>query len=498
MKRIALIFCVSVLSFGCVHEKESAKVEPVEGKVAVPSVNPILLPPPTLQEIKEARREAAGSAAEHPVNVKMSFQKVPLKDAIIALARATGYNVVVPPKLEGTITLELSEDTLEKCLDALLRPFGYSYRISGKEIVVISRITRIFKLKFPLSHRNLKTSIDATIGSSGSTGGGSSSSGTASMSISNNLNLDFWRDVSNTIKGILKDDPEAFYSVEPSTGTIVVSARPVEVERIAEFIKSLNRFSEYQVLIEAKIVEVSLNKNNQSGVNWEFLTHNNLLGAAGSISFKTNSVSNPSNAPFQLKIMKSDKSITFLLGLLSRFGKVNVLSSPRIIALNGQPAMIKVGKDYIVMYTSQSTTTTSTGGGTATTSVAQEVTTTSILTEGVVLTIIPKILSKKELILNITPAISSLDTPIQQGDTSELNNRIFTVNVRQLNTVVRARSGETIILGGLMAETKNRQTEKIPLLGDLPVVGYPFKASDYKVSKVEVVIMLTPRIEKIE
>ena len=498
MRRRAIFLILPIFLTGCVHNKKSLNITSKHNKqtkkLAI-NISPILLPPPTLQEIKMIKKR--DFTIKHPVNVKISFSNVDLQEALLALAKATGYSIVIPPNIKGKVSMELSENTIEDCLDALLKPFGYSYKIIGKRILIISKVTRIFRLNFPLSQRDFRSSIDATVGSSTTSTETASTSGTASMSVSNKLNLKFWENVEKIIREFLKEDVDSFYSIEPSSGTIVVSARPGEIIKISKFIKSLNKFSEYQVLIEAKIVEVTLNKNNQTGVNWELLTRNNFLGAAGSIVFNS-PVANPNNSPFQLKILKSDKGFSFLLGILSQFGKVNVLSSPRIIALNGQPAMIKVGKDYIIIYQNQTTTSTSTGGQTATTLVTQSVETTSILTEGVILTIVPKIISKNELILNITPAISSLDTPLPQTTTSGFENKIFTVNVRQLSTIVRAKNGETIILGGLMAETKNETQNKIPILGDLPLIGFPFRSSSSKLSKAELIIMLTPHIEEIK
>ena len=159
--------------------------------------------------------------------------------------------------------------------------------------------------------------------------------------------------------------------------------------------------------------------------------------------------------------------------------------------------MIKVGKDYIVIYSSQTTSSTTTGGQTANTMITEEIETSSVITEGVVLTIVPKIIGNNQVLLNITPAISSLDTPLttNTSNTSEFMNKLFAVNVRQLNTVVRARDGETVILGGLIAESKSKETEGVPVLKDIPIFGIPFRSTNTSTSKSELIIMLTPHIE---
>jgi type II secretory pathway component GspD/PulD (secretin) len=166
--------------------------------------------------------------------------------------------------------------------------------------------------------------------------------------------------------------------------------------------------------------------------------------------------------------------------------------------MNGQPAMIKVGRDYLAIYRTQTTSTTSTGSQTATTLTTEEVETNTILTEGVVLTIVPKIDDKGNIILNISPAISSLDSPLiigTTGTTGEFIDKVYSVNIRQLNTVVKVKSGQTVILGGLIAESKSKEKEGVPVLQDIPLLGNAFRSTSEVSSKTELVIMLTPYVE---
>ncbi|WP_297446020.1 secretin and TonB N-terminal domain-containing protein [Desulfurobacterium sp.] len=505
MRKILLLPAISILTFGCSH---SSKIKvtpdvskPKETKPISISITPMPLEPPTLQEIKRFT-EKSEELPESNLKVHLSFKDADVKDALLALAKATDYNVIIPPDIEGKVTVDLDGKSLEECLDALLSPLGYSYKLDGRVIKIITRETKVFHLLFPTSQREFESSIDATIGSSGTGGsiggseGSSGASGTASMRVANRYNVNFWNEVKEVLNSILKEDNKALYSIEQSTGTIVVTAKPREISRVAQFVEKLNSFSSKQVTIEAKILEVKLNRKNQTGINWKLLTDNNFFGAGATVSFSSGS---PDSMPFNFQVVKADKKISSIIGLLSQFGKVNVLSSPRIVAVNGQPAMIKVGKDYIVIYSSQTTSSTATGSQAATTITTQEIETSSVTTEGVVLTIVPKIIGRDQVLLNITPAISSLDTPLitnsGSGDTSEFMNKVFAVNVRQLNTIVRAKNGETVILGGLIAESKSKESEGVPVLKDIPLLGIPFKSTTTTTSKTELVIMLTPHIE---
>ncbi|SMP12486.1 MSHA biogenesis protein MshL [Desulfurobacterium pacificum] len=504
MKRKALILLSTAILSSCAYQNSNVKTtipqptkkisQPKKTPTLTINVNPLPLKPKTLTEMENIKTENT-----HPVNVNLTFNDIPLNKALLMLAKATGYNVIIPPDINGTVTLELKEDSLESCLNALLKPFGYSYKIDGNNIYVITKLTKVFHLNLPQINRTLTSSIQATIGGESSNTGVNTSTSSATMSISNNYSSEFWNNVKSALETLLKEDKTASYSIEPLTGTIVVSAKPKTMKRIENFIKTLNKETEKQVLIEAKIVEVKLDKKNQTGINWKYLTFSNFLGSGGEYSTITFNSGSPSSMPFQLSVVKVNNTFSALLGLLSQFGKVNVLSSPRILAMNGQPAMIKVGRDYIVIYKTQTTSTTSTAGETASTLTTEEINTDTILTEGVVLTIVPHIDDKGNVILNITPAISSLDTPIVSGftnTTEDLLNKIYAVNIRQLNTVIKARSGQTIILGGLIAKSKSETKEGVPFFQDLPLIGNAFKSNTQTSSKTELVIMLTPYVEK--
>ncbi len=502
---IILLGAITLLS-SCTQQNTTIKTTPPTAKPeqkmqkTLPiNISPIPLKPKTLSEL-----ESSETPTSHSVNVNLSFDNVPLNKALLILSKVTGYNVIVPPDVNGTVTMEIKEDTLESCLNDLLKPFGYSYKIDGNNIYVITKITKVFHINLPQVKRNLSSSIEATVGGSSSEGasgegsGLSTSSSSATMSISNDYSMTFWDNIKTALETILKEDKSASYSVEPVTGTIVVSAKPETMKKVEGFIKTLNRESQKQVLIEAKIVEVKLDKKNQTGINWKYLTFSNFLGSGGEYSTIQFNSGNPNSMPFQLSVVKVNNTFSTLIGLLSQFGKVNVLSSPRILAMNGQPAMIKVGKDYIVIYRTQSTSTTATGGETASTLTTEEISTDTILTEGVVLTIVPRIDDKGNIILNITPAISSLDSPLitgSYGSSSEFINKVYAVNIRQLNTVIKAKSGQTIILGGLIANSKSENKEGVPLLQDIPLIGNAFKSKTSTSTKTELVIMLTPYVE---
>ena len=488
-----------LLMEGCsVNQNQEVKVSPSTSIVPkkektsiVFNLKPLPVQPPTLQEMKSFQN------TERDVLINFSFDNMDLKKVLLALGKATGYNVIVPPDVKGKVSIELKEETLENSLNSLLKPFGYSYRIDGKNIYVVSKETKVFHVNLLQTKRSYSSSIEASVG--GSSGGGeSTTTSTTTMSIDNSYDLNIWDNIKKAIDVIVKGDKTASYSVEPISGTIIVTAKPETLRKVEELVNTINGISDRQVLIEAKIVEVKLDRKNEFGINWKYLTFSNFLGSGGEYSTISFNSGSPEGKPFQLSIVKVNSTFSGLIGILSQFGKVNVLSSPRIVAMNGQPAMIKVGRDYLAIYKTQTTSTTSTSSQTATTLTTEEVETNTILTEGVVLTIVPKIDDKGNIILNISPAISSLDTPLiigTTGTTGEFLDKVYSVNIRQLNTVVKVKNGQTVILGGLIAESKSKEKEGIPVLQDIPLLGNAFSSTSEVSSKTELVIMLTPYVE---
>jgi len=496
MKNRLLLSSILFFSLsGCYSEKplntDISSVRKNPSEKVVLNVRPMPVMPPTLKELSSIKDHTVSSPL-----INLSFDNVDLRQALLTVAKAAGYNIVVPPDVYGKVSLELKDETLDNSLRALLSPYGYSYEIKGNTIYVLSKVTRIFHINTIPGKRNFVSNIKANIGGgNGGTEGSSSVSGSTTMSIKNTLDYKFWDNVEDIVKTILQKDKTASYSLEPITGTLVVSGKPETVKEVADFVNKINLLSQRQVLIEAKILEVRLNRKYQLGIDWKFL-----LSGANDADSKYIRVINPytGTGNLELKVLNVKNTFDAIIRALSVFGKVRVLSSPRILAVNDQPAMIKVGRDYLIVYQSQSTSTTTTGGQAATTITTQGVETQTILTEGLILTILPKIEADGSIVLNITPAISSLDEPLvstsSSGATEGYMNKIYPVSVRQLNTVVRVKNGETVILGGLITEVKGSETEGVPFLEDVPLVGNAFKSKSNYSEKVELVIMLTPKL----
>lgn len=277
--------------------------------------------------------------------------------------------------------------------------------------------------------------------------------------------------------------------VSPQAGLVTIKAFPHEISAVKSFINDTQDHLRRQVIIEAKILEVTLNDDYQQGIEWS-----NVLGHIGStdIGFSTsgNIVNNSISAAIGgvTGINFTNADFSGVINLLSTQGNVQVLSSPRITATNNQKAVIKVGEDeYFVTEVSSTTTT-----GTATTT-TPEVELTPFFS-GIALDVTPQIDENGEVILHVHPSVTLTD---EQVKTIRLGDEDFALplaqsSVRESDTIIRAKSGEIVVIGGLIETRKVDIESKTPLLGNIPLVGELFKSKSQTTQKKELIIMLKP------
>ena len=277
--------------------------------------------------------------------------------------------------------------------------------------------------------------------------------------------------------------------ISPQAGLVTVRGLPAEIAAVEKFISDTETHLHRQVIIEAKIMEVTLNDDYQQGVEW-----NSVLGHLGStdIEFVTNgtiignAISSTIGGLTGVGFTNTD--FAGVISLLSTQGNVQVLSSPRITATNNQKAVIKVGEDeYFVTEVSSTTTT-----GTSTTT-TPEVELTPFFS-GISLDVTPQIDEKGEVILHVHPSVTLTEEQIK---TIRLGGEDYSLplahsRVRESDTIIRAKSGEIVVIGGLIETYKTDQESKTPLLGDIPFVGGLFKSVSETTQKRELVILLKP------
>lgn len=289
--------------------------------------------------------------------------------------------------------------------------------------------------------------------------------------------------------------------VNPETGTVSVRATSRQHEKIAEFITQVSGAAVRQVLIEATVVEVTLNDDYQSGVDWAALGA--AAGAEGLGFTQSLLGQNLSAAPFfNIRYLNSNgpggKPISSNIKLLESFGSTKVLSSPRLTTLNNQTAVMKVveNKVYFTVKAEVSALT----NGTTTTPLISYTSTPNVVPEGFVMNVTPQISEGDIITLNVRPSITRIVSFVQDPnpDLAKANviNNVPQIQTREFETVLRIPSGQTAVLGGLMQDSFSASRDGLPIVSRWKVFGDAFSFRNDSGKKTELVIFLRPVVIK--
>ena len=274
------------------------------------------------------------------------------------------------------------------------------------------------------------------------------------------------------------------------TGIITVRATSRQHEKVQEFIDRVVSSARRQVLIEATIVEVTLSDGYQQGISWELLPNNNSGFTLSGPSTNTN-VRGPTN-PYTLKWTSTSRGVSAALEILRSFGTVKVLSSPKLTVLNNQTATLKVSEDFVYFNVKSDTTTTANVGTTV-----GVTTTPQSVSVGFFMSLTAQISDADTVTLNVRPSISSIAYLAQDPNPiipKDIPNYIPQIRTREIESLMRVQSGETAVLGGLMENRMDNRNGRIPLVGDIPLLGELFNSRNNTSSKTELVVFIRPTV----
>ena len=434
------------------------------------------------------------------------------------LVRDTPYSVAVHPEVQGTISLDLKQVPLEQVFSLVSDLYGY--HIERKQsifrIFPSGMRTETFNVNYLLMQRDgsTQTSIisggvsqngqdDSGGGQGNSSGGqiggqgagGSQSGGQGSVNgtlISTRTETNFWKDLAASLKSMVGTEGGRSVFVTPQAGLVTVRALPEEIRSIRDFLEISETNLQRQVVLEARILEVELNDEFQQGINWA-----NVAKTIGSTSFglstTAGNIGNQLSASLggvtSLSFVNEDFS--GVLSLLETQGDVQVLSSPRVTATNNQKAVIKVGNDeYFVTDVSSQNTITST-----TTSVVPDIELTPFFS-GIALDVTPQIDDNGSLLLHVHPSVIETE---EQEKIVTLNEENIVLplaqsTIRESDTIIKAMSGEIVVIGGLMQSITEDMHSQTPILGNIPFMGNLFKSKSQREVKKELIILIKPTI----
>ncbi|MDR2188866.1 MAG: secretin N-terminal domain-containing protein [Azonexus sp.] len=275
--------------------------------------------------------------------------------------------------------------------------------------------------------------------------------------------------------------------IHPETGVVTVRATQRQHDRIQEFLDRVTHAARRQVLIEATIIEVTLNDGYQQGINWSSLVR------GGAFSFIGDTLT--ANAVNLSYSRNNDPAA--LVTLFNTFGTTKVLSSPRLSVMNNQTALLKVVENYVYFNVKADTTNTANVG-----SLITYTTTPQSVSVGLVVSVTPQISDNDTITLNIRPTITSVANVIQDPNpnlrvnngqtTTTIQNLVPVIRTKEIESVMRITSGSIAVLGGLMEDKVDYQNQRLPLLGQIPLVGELVNNRNNQAQKTELVILLRP------
>ena len=491
------------------------QVRTVKDGQKVPSdVSRALLPP------IEIALPQGGTVSLEP-RFDITVNSAPARQVFMGLVEGTPYSMVVHPDVSGTISLSLKEVTVPEALSAIRQVFGYEYRRDGNRFFILGNAiqTRLFSVNYlNLSRKGTSdtrvsaSGLSATGGTAGSTGTIATAATGSGVQIQTQTQTDFWKDLTTALVAIVGTDGGKKVIVNPQAGIVVIRALPDELRLVEDYLGVTQTSMNRQVILEAKILEVQLKDGFQSGINWAGIASSasrtytigqvgggkslsttglseitgntgNLDPTTGTFSAISGTNSSAFGGVFTLAVKA--KNFAAFFELLKTQGDLNVLSSPRVSTMNNQKAVIKVGTDSFFV-TKQDTTATTVVGGQPTIS-----TELAPFFSGIALDVTPQIDDAGNINLHIHPSVSEVSEKlITIGSNQTISTALS--SVQESDNIVRATSGQIIVIGGLMKEASTDDNASVPILGDIPLIGNLFKHKKVTRIKRELVILLKP------
>ena len=497
MKR-SLLFAPIVISLlqGCIN----TPVQKISDTLVRPSMSlPVLAPPRTV--LLQAQEKVDGY--KDAVNGKvynLTLKDAELKDVLALLSRDSAMPIVAEREVEGKVSVNVEGKKLGDVLYTVLKPLGYTAFIENG-VVVVGRpklVTKTFFVNYIKDKRSSSSSMNASVSAGGgsagtstsSTGGntstdsslssGSSSSSGGAVNVTTSGTSDFWDEISKGLEAIVfggaarNEKSGKKLVINRMAGVIYVTDYSDNMGNISSFLNDVEKALKRQVLIQAHIVEVGLSDKFSLGLDWRTIIDK-------STNFGISQALAPVPNSNVFKISASGDNFGFLMDAMREQGHVNMLSSPRISTMNNQRAVIKLTTREVTWVNS---TILNAQGNTL-----QTYTTPQVDEVGLFLDVTPNIDETGVITMQIHPSISEL-TRVSVSPDGKSSKPV--IDIREVDTMVDVRSGQSIVIAGLIVDKLKETKRSVPVLGEIPYVGAAFSNVSQEKVKTELVIFLTP------
>ncbi len=511
---MAVLLALALAACDSLREKpalSSGHIQPpeAEAKAERTGIPPPIKVAPTLPEPAPMERETT-----HTVVV----YDVPASELLFSLARDSDLNLDIEPGIDARVTLNAVDQPLQPLLDRIAESADLRYEVQDNVLRVRKdtpylksyRLDSLNMARRSTSNVAVATQIQSTgTGNVGETGGDSGGVGNSSDTLLQiQSDYDLWGSLYANIEAILADeqDPDAAGRADGQlnpniimnreSGVLAVRATRRQHKMIQRFVDSVESSIGKQVLIEATIAEVRLSDSYQAGIDWSVIQEEGTSGVNINQSIVGETLQSPPSFVFNVTDFDGGDVLSATLRALETFGDVSVMSSPKVMAMNNQTAVLKVVDNlvYFLLEVNIDNTSNAVGEGRLTT-FETEVYTVPV---GFVMTVTPFVDDENEVILNVRPTISRVIDFVQDPNPAlaqeDVVSEVPVIRVREVESVLKVASGNIAVIGGLMQDEIQRNSSQVPILGSLPVVGPAFRYDEDKTEKTELVIFIQPRV----
>lgn len=436
----------------------------------------------------------------------LTVEDAPADAFFRGLVADTLFNIVIHPDVAGQVSLDLKEVTVPDVMRIMRDVYGYDFTLHKNVYQVFPDVlrTEIYNLNYLNIARSGSSEVQVSAGKvsdsggSGDYGEGGQNNGNSNQRnnqgsgqvvgtiVNTSAEADLWTEIQVTLESLVGIDDGANVMVTPQVGLIVVKAKPQTLRAVDDYLSRVEDMLTRQVVLEAKIIEVTLNEGFQAGINWNSFgensggtfnsrvvenpdgtvsqTRGSRHSVAGEFISGANNIFNPLGAAFSLNSSFGDFEAT--IDLLQTQGSVQVLSSPRIATVNNQKAVIKVGNDEFFVTDISSNTVTA--GSAINTNDSPELTP---FFSGIALDVTPQISETNDVILHVHPTVSEVSEQLK-----EISGELVPLaasTIRESDSIVKARSGQIVVIGGLMQNSSTDNNAGIPWLSKIPFIYRP-------------------------